>query len=235
MKARYQFRGIAIAAALLGSFTSLPARAQVVQGTARAVDGDTLEVSGKRVRLYGIDAPESDQTCEKDGVRWACGQIATQQLSALVVGQVVACNGTGVDQYGRLLAVCTAGPEQLNEVMVEQGWAVAYRQYSDDYVVAELRAKDNRLGIWSSKFMLPSDYRHSKLPPAPAMPAKRQRTNAQPPLWTGGCLIKGNRNRRGELIYHIPGMPYYEQTHAEEMFCTEAQALAVGYRRAKVQ
>ena len=213
-----------------------PSHAQIVLGPARAVDGDTLEVSGKRVRLFGIDAPESDQTCQKDGVSFACGQIATQQLEALVEGKQVECRGSSVDQYGRLLAVCTAGPEQLNQVMVEHGWAVAYRQYSDDYNAAELRAKSNHLGIWSSKFMLPSDYRHSKLPPAlAALPAKRQHTNVQPPQWTGGCLIKGNRNRRGEWIYHIPGMPYYEQTRAEDMFCTEAQAQAAGYRRAIVR
>ena len=213
-----------------------PSHAQVVLGPARAIDGDTLEVSGKRVRLYGIDAPESDQSCQKEGANWACGQMATEQLSALIEGQQVECRGSGVDQYGRMLAVCTAGLEQLNKVMVEQGWAVAYRQYSDVYVAAELRAKSNHLGIWSSTFTLPSDYRHSKLPPALAsVPAKRQHTNVQPPQWTGGCLIKGNRNRRGEWIYHIPGMPYYEQTRAEEMFCTEAQAQAAGYRRAIVR
>ena len=212
------------------------AAANSVSGEARAVDGDTLIVGGVRVRLYGIDAPESDQTCRKDGTDWACGQVATQQLASLIQGQLVDCRGTGVDQYGRMLAVCTAGPEQLNEVMVEQGWAVAYRQYSDDYVGAELRAKTSRLGIWSSTFMLPSDYRHSKLPPAvTSAPATKQHGNAQPPQWTGGCLIKGNRNRRGEWIYHIPGMPYYEQTRAEEMFCTEAQAQAAGYRRAIVR
>ena len=212
------------------------AAAGSVSGEARAVDGDTLTVGGVRVRLYGIDAPEADQTCRKDGTDWACGQAATQRLSALVEGQQVECRGTGVDQYGRILAVCTAGPEQLNAVMVEQGWAVAYRQYSDDYVPAELRAKSSQLGIWSSTFMLPSDYRHSKLPPAAASgSARKQGSSAQPPQWTGGCLIKGNRNRRGEWIYHIPGMPYYEQTRAEEMFCTEAQAQAAGYRRATVR
>ena len=213
-----------------------PGHAQVVQGGAKAIDGDTLDVSGKRVRLFGIDAPESDQTCQKNGASWACGKAATEQLSSLVLGQQVDCRGTGVDQYGRMLAVCTAGAEQLNQVMVEQGLAVAYRQYSDDYAAAELHAMSNHLGIWSSTFMLPSDYRQSKLPPALAsVPATRQRTNAQPPLWAGGCLIKGNRNRRGEWIYHIPGMPYYEQTRAEEMFCSEEQAQAAGYRRAKVK
>ena len=213
-----------------------PGHAQTVQGSASAVDGDTLEVAGKRVRLFGIDAPETDQTCQKDGASWACGKAATEQLSALVLSQQVDCRGTGVDQYGRMLAVCTAGAEQLNQVMIEQAWAVAYRQYSDDYSAAELHARSNRLGIWSSTFLLPSDYRHSKLPAAFAsIPATRQRTNADSPTRTGGCLIKGNRNRRGEWIYHIPDMPYYEQTRAEEMFCTEAQAEAAGYRRAKLQ
>lgn len=231
-----QFLPIRLSVVVLALACSVSGLAQVVAGPAKVVDGDTLEVSGRRVRLLGIDAPESDQTCQKDGSSWPCGQIAAQQLSALIEGQLVECRGSGVDQYGRMLAVCSAGPEELNEVMVEQGWAVAYRQYSDNYIAAETRAKASHLGMWSSTFMLPSDYRHSKLPPVPApAAARRQRSNAQPPSWTGGCLIKGNRNRRGEWIYHLPGMPYYEQTRAEEMFCTEAQALAAGYRRAKVQ
>lgn len=212
------------------------ATAQVVVGPAKAVDGDTLEISGKRVRLFGIDAPELDQTCQKDGASWPCGQIATEQLASLVSGSQVECRGNGVDQYGRVLGICSVGTAQLNAVMVEYGWALAYRQYSDDYVPAEGRAKANRVGLWSSTFALPSDYRQSKMEPIPAVPPPvRQLRKAQPPLWTGGCLIKGNRNRRGEWIYHLPGMPYYNQTRAEEMFCTEAQALAAGYRRAKVQ
>jgi len=227
-----QFLPIRLSILVLALACTSQALAQVLVGTARAVDGDTLEVSGKRVRLFGIDAPEADQTCQKDGSSWACGHVATQQLSALLEGQLVECRGSGVDQYGRMLAVCSAGPEELNEVMVEQGWAVAYRQYSDNYIAAEARAKASHLGIWSSTFLLPSEYRHSKLVPAVA---SRQRSAAPPTQWTGGCRIKGNRNRRGEWIYHLPGMPYYEQTRAEEMFCTEAQALAAGYRRAKVQ
>ena len=213
-----------------------PGSAQLLEGAARAVDGDTLEIDGQRVRLYGIDAPESDQTCQRDGTNWPCGQIAAQQLSALVKGQQVVCNSKGTDHFGRILAVCSAGPEGLNAVMVEQGWALAYRQYSDDYAAAELSAKNNRLGVWSSTFTLPSDYRHSKQPLAlKSAPAKDRHVRVQPRLQSGRCLIKGNRNRRGEWIYHLPGMPYYEQTRAEEIFCTEDQALRAGYRRAKVQ
>lgn len=236
MQIRTQFLAVKLISFVMALAFANPSQAQVVRGAAKAVDGDSLEVSGKRVRLFGIDAPEADQTCRKDGADWACGQAAAEQLSALVADQQVECRGSGVDQHGRILAVCTAGPENLNEVMVEQGWALAYRQYSDDYIAAELRAKSNRLGIWSSTFISPSDYRQSKLEPAQtSVPTSRQRNTAQPPQWTGGCVIKGNRNRRGEWIYHIPGMPYYEQTRAEEIFCTEAQAMAAGYRRAKVQ
>lgn len=233
----YKFHKIwTVGAAVLALSYPAPGRAQFLTGTATAVDGDTLSVSGRRVRLFGIDAPESDQLCKKDGTNWSCGQVATQQLTALVEGKQVECRGTGVDQYGRILAICRAGPDELNEVMVEQGWAVAYRQYSDNYIFAEDRAKASHLGMWSSTFMLPSDYRHSKLPPAPARAENsRQRSTPKSPQWTGGCLIKGNRSRRGEWIYHLPGMPYYEQTRAEEMFCTEAEAQAAGYRRAIVR
>ena len=234
MRAPSQFHATKLSILVLAFACSAPSHAQVVFGTARAIDGDTLEVSGKRVRLFGIDAPEFAQTCQKDGSSWACGQVAAQQLSSLIEGQQVECRGSGVDQYGRMLAVCSAGSEELNAVMVEQGWAVAYRQYSDNYIAAEARARASQLGMWSSTFMLPSDYRHSNLSPAPAA-ASPKRSSAELPKWSGGCLIKGNRNRRGEWIYHLPLMPYYEQTRAEEMFCTEAQAQAAGYRRAIVR
>ncbi|MFC0588287.1 thermonuclease family protein [Novosphingobium aquiterrae] len=215
-----------------------PAQAQALRGTAVAVDGDSLEVGGTRIRLFGIDAPEFDQTCKRNGETWSCGKSAKDQLAALVAGQEIECQGQGVDQYGRVLAVCWAGRDELNEAVVTQGWAVAYRDFSDAYIPAETRAKASRLGIWSSTFALPSAYRLSKLEPAPApVPESlaRPMVKAQPPTWTGGCAIKGNRNRRGQWIYHLPGMPYYDRTRAEEMFCTEAQAQAAGYRRAIVQ
>jgi len=196
-----------------------------------------LVVSGKRVRLFGIDAPELAQTCRKDGTPWNCGEQAKENLAELIKGQIVHCDGQGVDQHARLVAVCSAGGVELNETMVAYGWAVAYREFSDAYVPAEARAKASRIGIWASQFQTPSDYRMSLLPPA-AVAAPR--TVQPPPRRSGlvapsGCVIKGNRNRRGQWIYHLPGMPYYDQTRAEEMFCTEAEAQAAGYRRAIVR
>lgn len=213
-----------------------PVNAQAVSGKAVAIDGDSLDVGGTRVRLFGIDAPELDQTCKQDGSSWSCGQSSKEQLAALVTGQTIECQGQGVDQHARVLAVCWAGPDELNQTMVEQGWAVAYRQFSDTYVAAEIRAKAARVGIWSSSFTNPSEYRLSKLESAPRSPAApRPMARLQPPTWKGGCMIKGNRNRRGQWIYHLPGMPYYDQTRAEEIFCTEAEAQAAGYRRAIVK
>lgn len=129
------------------TFAAGPALAQSAYGEAQALDGDSLVVAGKKVRLFGIDAPEFDQQCQKDGGSWPCGEVAKTQLAELVAGQRVECRGQGFDQHGRILAVCTAGGESLNQAMVEQSWAVAYRQFSDAYISAELGAKTNRLGI----------------------------------------------------------------------------------------
>ncbi len=211
--------------------------AQAISGPAVAVDGDSLTINGRGIRLFGIDAPEFDQLCTRDNASWRCGEEAKGTLADLVNGQIVECQGQGVDQHARLIAVCSAGGLQLNETMVSYGWAVAFREYSDAYVPAETRAKASRLGIWSSKFQTPSDYRLSKLQQPQGIPfqsSPRQSRQSAAPA-PSGCVIKGNRNRKGQWIYHLPGMPYYEQTRAEEMFCTEAEAQAAGYRRAIVR
>ena len=214
-----------------------PSLAQAVSGAAIAVDGDSLSIGTTRIRLFGIDAPELKQTCLKDGAPWQCGEAAKTNLAELIAGQTVYCQGQGVDQHARLVAICTAGSLELNETMVAYGWALAYREFSGAYVPAELQARTNGLGIWSSKFLNPWDYRLGQIPGAVTTPAKKaqppQRRRVTPPLT--GCVIKGNRSRRGEWIYHLPGMPYYDQTRAEEIFCTEAEARAAGYRRAVVR
>jgi len=210
--------------------------AQVLTGTVSATDGDSLLFGSRRVRLAGIDAPELDQACVTNATSWKCGEQAKQQLERLVSGQRVDCQITGTDQYGRSLAKCSTEFLQLNEAIVELGWAVAYRDYSDDYVPAEERAKLRKAGIWNSVFTMPSAHRQASAPrrSEPAHSAQRALPR-QPSYEATGCRIKGNRNRKGEWIYHMPGMPYYDVTRAEEFFCTEAQAQAAGYRRAIVR
>ena len=145
------------------------------------------------------------------------------------------CEGRDTDQYGRLVAVCTAAGYELNRAMVQSGWATAFHRYSEDYAGDEARAKAGRLGIWDSSFDLPENYRAAREAPAPALAPRSPRSAAVPRQSFSGCVIKGNRNRRGQWIYHLPGMPYYDVTRAEEMFCTEAEAQAAGYRRAIVR
>ena len=116
--------------------------------------------------------------------------------------------------------------------MVEAGFALALVEFSSAYVGDEQRARSARLGIWSSEFEMPAAWRAAHT--AEARPAQTERTARREPTQTpGGCMIKGNRSRRGEWIYHLPGMPYYEETRAEQWFCTEAQAIAAGYRRSR--
>lgn len=223
--------------ALILAAIPLPALAQRVSGPAEVIDGDSLTVNGRPIRLFGIDAPEGKQTCERGGTQWDCGEESASQLRSLIDGHEVHCQGQGVDQYGRLIALCSANGFDLNRTMVEAGWATAFRRYSEDYVTAEIRAKAAKLGLWNSTFDLPEAYRRQQEAPAPSEPPVRvvPRRPAQSQAQFEGCVIKGNRNRRGQWIYHLPGMPYYNVTRAEEMFCTEAEAQAAGYRRAIVR
>ena len=148
--------------ALLILSACTPASAEpTVYGLGRAKDGDSLMVGQTEVRLFGIDAPEFDQTCKRSGEDWACGSAAADQLRKLVTGKDVMCSSMGTDQHGRTLGRCMVGTTDINRTMVALGYAVAYRHYSSDYVSAEESAKAGRRGLWSGTFEMPSDYRHS--------------------------------------------------------------------------
>lgn len=216
---------------------SSAAQAATLSGAATAVDGDTLVIDGEQVRLFGIDAPELAQPCHIGTEIWTCGQDSTAQLVELLSLGTVTCSGNERDTYGRLIAICSAGSFELNRTMVAEGWATAYRNFSDVYVADEVRAKAAKKGIWRSEFDLPQNYRLVRdgiTPDPPQAQRAAPRRQAQP-AFSGSCVIKGNRNRRGEWIYHLPGMPYYDQTRPEEIFCSERQAQAAGYRRAIVR
>jgi endonuclease YncB( thermonuclease family) len=139
---------------------AVPAVAETLSGPPKFIDGDSFEITGRGVRLFGIDAPEAHQSCDRGGEVWACGEESAQQLRQAVGTSPVTCTGNERDQYGRLLAVCTIDGVDLNRYLVARGWATAFRRYSQDYVPDEMRARAAKLGIWSSNFVLPEDYRN---------------------------------------------------------------------------
>jgi len=122
-------------------------RAPDIVGPAQVIDGDSIRVAGIEIRLYGIDAPEFRQTCMRAGHPWACGRAATRFLESLAERRELRCRPREEDRYGRTVAVCYVGGEDLDRWMVEQGWAVAFRKYSLDYVDAESDAREARRGI----------------------------------------------------------------------------------------
>ena len=137
--------------------TLLPSHAHAdTTGQPRVVDGDTIHIVDTKIRLHGIDAPEMKQTCRTSkGKEQLCGVLAKQALERLVKGQDVTCKGDTRDRYKRLLAVCYVGLLNINEQMVVDGWALAYRKYSKDYVRAETFAKSRREGLWRTEFVPP--------------------------------------------------------------------------------
>jgi endonuclease YncB( thermonuclease family) len=128
-------------------------------GIASVIDGDTIEIHGRRIRLDGIDAPESSQLCARGGVKERCGQAAALHLADMIGRQTVRCETHDVDRYGRDIATCWLGGKNLNEAMVAAGQAVAYRRYSRAYVGAEDAARGAGVGVWGTTFEMPWDYR----------------------------------------------------------------------------
>ncbi|TQS72295.1 thermonuclease family protein [Rhodobacteraceae bacterium] len=214
----FRFCTLLVCGVLGASVVPTALMAKEVRGPARVVDGDTLVIGDEILRLHGIDAPERAQDCTRsDGRTWACGAAATEAMKARATG-VVSCRGTTRDRYGRLVAVCSKNDVDLGAALVEDGLAIAYRQYSTDYIGQEKAAMIAKRGIWSGPVETPAHWRaHSNDP-------------------TGDCAIKGNISSNGHL-YHVPGMRSYAATKIDEAkgerwFCTEDEARAAGWTAA---
>ena len=205
-----------------------------VSGPARVVDGDTLEVRGTRVRLHGIDAPESKQRCRSAQRTWSCGHEVTRALARRIGSRTVACEERDQDRYGRIVAVCRVGVEDVNAWMVAEGWAFAYRRYSTQYVAEETVAKVAKRGIWRGDVVAPWEWRKGKR----LAGTRNSGHTAASRQGAGRCTIKGNIGKSGTRIYHVPGGRFYDRTRidaskGERWFCTEAEARATGWRRSR--
>jgi endonuclease YncB( thermonuclease family) len=132
----------------------------VIAGVATAIDGDTLEIHGVRIRIEGIDAPESSQLCTRGDEKYRCGKDAAFAVADLIGHHVVTCTRTTTDKYGRTVATCEVEGTDVGRWMVQHGQAVAYRKYSMMYVADEEQARAAKIGIWAGEFQNPADYRH---------------------------------------------------------------------------
>ncbi|MBB1493121.1 MULTISPECIES: thermonuclease family protein [unclassified Paracoccus (in: a-proteobacteria)] len=153
---RPRWRRLIVAAAALLLIAALVAFSWPQSGKEwHVIDGDTLELAGERIRLFGIDAPERGQSCGPV----ACGTAATDALADILSAGPVRCTRVNTDRYGRTVARCRAGRHDVNREMVRRGMAWAYRQYGDDYVRDEKAARTARIGIWKYKSQPAWNYR----------------------------------------------------------------------------
>ena len=123
------------------------------------IDGDTIRLGDVKIRFSGIDAPEINQTCVASEGKVACGKISKDILIAKVTNNKISCSDEGKDVYGRILGECFVNGESLSSYLVREGFAFAYRKYSNKYIQDEEYAKFNNLGMWSMEFEYPWDYR----------------------------------------------------------------------------
>ena len=194
-------------------------------GVIRVVDGDTLDVGGTRVRLHGIDAPETDQTCTTAGGEvWRCGAWVSETVQARFAGKTARCELVDTDRYGRMVASCRVDGQDIATSLVSDGLAFSYRRFSDAYVALERRAAARAVGLHASRMQSPAEFRKS-----------RSRSQSAP---DGACRIKGNISANGTRIFHMPGQKHYARTRistskGEQWFCSAEEARAAGWRAAR--
>jgi endonuclease YncB( thermonuclease family) len=126
-------------------------------GQASIIDGDTLEIHGTRIRLWGVDAPESSQLCRgEDSLQYRCGAKAANELDALIAKRPVSCTPISLDQYGRTVATCSVGGVDLGEWLVRNGLALDWPQYSRGlYDKVQLEAEHAGRGMWGGSYVEP--------------------------------------------------------------------------------
>jgi endonuclease YncB( thermonuclease family) len=217
---------ISVSLALLASISQARARSDTaadITGVPRIVDGDTVQIDATKIRLSGIDAPETDQVClDPAGEKWACGVTARDELMEHAGGKVWTCHISGTDRYGRSLAACEVAGEDVQQWMVRSGWALSFVRYSHVYDRDEAIARDTRSGLWAGAFIAPWYWRHRNKATV-ILGAASVPINAQTILLSAAsaaaapdpdCTIKANISRTG-CIYHQQGDRWYAKMNMD--------------------
>ena len=206
-----------------------------ISGVPRVIDGDTLEVAGQRIRLGGIDAPEMREACSStSGKAWRCGVWSKEVAQQMLAGRKLRCVDLGGRSYDRLVGRCYLDGRDIAVALIEAGAARPCLRHAREqgqeqaYLRAEQRAKRARAGVYGGPLNPVAGFCEVERPPA------AQVADIVPPAQD--CTIKGNVSANGR-IYHLPGQRHYDQVTMRnsetQWFCTEAQAQAAGWRRAK--
>ena len=157
---RHLFKiGAALAFLTIGSMQA--ALADDLIGQASIIDGDTLEIHGARIRLWGVDAPESSQLCRgEDSLQYQCGAKAANALDAFIARRPVNCLPITLDQYRRTVASCSVEGVDLGQWLVRSGLALDWPQYSKGkYEAAQRDAEHSGRGMWAGSYVEPWLYR----------------------------------------------------------------------------
>ena len=147
---------------------TIPAYSEIISGKAVSIDGDTIKINEKKIRLHGIDAPEMKQLCQRTFLsififsfqeNYKCGEISKKKLDSYIKNNIIKCKVEGTDRYKRILGTCYKNTININSRMVRNGYAVAYKKYSKKYIGLEREAKKEEIGMWKGNFEMPWDWR----------------------------------------------------------------------------
>lgn len=132
--------------------SSALAQAPIVGTVTHIEDGDTICLSMIKIRIEGIDAPETKESCWRGRHRWKCGPPATEKLREMIHRQTVTCEPKYCDRYGRTVATCQLlNGDDIGAVMVAGGWAIDWPYYSGGrYKAAQDAAHKDGRGIWEN-------------------------------------------------------------------------------------
>jgi endonuclease YncB( thermonuclease family) len=197
----------------------------------QVVDGDTLQIDGHLVQLYGIDAPELGQLCDRGDDLWACGRESALYLQKQVSFEGPPALCTPWEGEPKLKAdaeivigICQIGPKDVGLTMVDNGYALALPGSFPDYQRAEAQAREAKLGVWQTDFVPPWEWREGR----------GAETRASD--WARNCIIKGVIGPAGERTYYVPTDNEYDEVSVDpgrggRRFCSDEEARAEGWSR----